>query len=197
MIAKPPLSAEASRHGKCARIVWLLILLCSLSIAQNQADTLEYALKASWLTKFVKYVEWPTGQNKASLVIGILGDDPFDQLFSPVEGKQFLGRRLTIVRFGQYKEGLDLAQCDLLFVSHSEQENTQEILSQVANRPVLTVSDFAGFAEAGGVINFLPMKRERIRYEVNQGQAEMMGFRVTAPLLRYADRVISADGRRK
>lgn len=175
----------------------LLVLGCMVivgSVAEQEAPedrTKEYALKASWLTKFIKYVEWPSADHDEPIVIGILGSDPFGKLFAPVEGKPFLGRTLVIQRLGPYQPGMTFPKCQLLFIAESEQTHIEHILDDFSRRPVLTVSEFRGFADAGGVINFLPIRRDHIRYEVNQGQAEAVGLRVTSPLLRYADRVIA------
>jgi YfiR/HmsC-like len=175
----------------------LLVLGCMVIVGfvkkqdATEERTKEYALKASWLTKFIKYVEWPSADNGEPIVIGILGNDPFGKLFAPVEGKSFLGRTLVIHRFGPYQPGMAFPKCQLLFIAESEQAHIESILGEFSRRPVLTVSEFRGFADVGGVINFLPIRRDHIRYEVNQGQAEAVGLRVTSPLLRYADRVIA------
>ncbi len=181
-----------SHHTTVLLALGCLTLFAFVSEQEAPEDrTKEYALKASWLTKFIKYVEWPAAGSEEPIVIGILGTDPFGRLFEPVEGKPFLGRTLVIQRFGPYQPGMSLAKCQLLFIAESEQAHLDHILVELHQRPVLTVSEFRGFADAGGVINFLPIRRDHIRYEVNQGQAEAIGLRVTSPLLRYADRIIA------
>lgn len=182
--------------GVLIRSSIFILLLCPI-LSHGQDKKVEYALKASWLTKFIKYMEWPQGSQGTELVIGILGEDPFEDIFAPVEGKPIMGRTLIISRFGRYHSDLELTKCDLLFIAQSEAEHVSTILAHIGQSPVLTVSEYRGFADDGGLINFLPMKRDHIRYEVNQKKAEVLGFRVTAPLLRYADRIISSSRRNR
>lgn len=58
-----------------------------------------YRIKAAFLYNFAKFVEWPPeafDDEDSTLVLGVLGDDPFGAALQSLTGKTVRGRRLTI-----------------------------------------------------------------------------------------------------
>ena len=165
----------------------------------------EYEIKAVYLYNFLLFVEWPesdddekgdsggTGKIEGDrpIVIGIVGDDPFGESFKEVEGKPVLARkrRLEVKRFGRYWKKTDLSGCDLLFVCESEKKNFSEILGPLNGKPVLTVGEWSGFLDAGGMINLVKVKN-KIRWEINRTPVKKARLKMSAQLLRNATRVV-------
>lgn len=160
------------------------LFVCNAVSAQSDAS--EYQVKAAFLFNFTKFVEWPDGAfdaPQAPIVVGIIGDDPFgDDLERMIAGQKVQGRSLVIRR---ERWGDDLRRCHVLFVSASEQEHRSRILGSVQSAGVLTVSDMEGFAEAGGVIEFV-LEQNRVRFVVNLDAATQDRLRVSAKLLALA-----------
>jgi len=156
------------------------------SIASAQFGPSEYQVKAAFLFNFTKFVEWPEGSfedQQAPIVLGIIGDDPFDgDLARMIAGQKVEGRSLMIRR---ERWGEDLRRCQVLFVSASEQEHSSRILGSVQSAGVLTVSDMEGFAEAGGVIEFVTHD-SHVHFIVNLDAANQNRLHVSAKLLALA-----------
>ena len=148
--------------------------------------TSEQEVKAAFLYNFVRFVNWPEGtlpQSDKSFIIGLLGGDPLaPALASIIEGKTINGRRLIIKRFRSIR---DLNTCQILFIGSSGKTQFQQILTRVKNLPVLTVADTDGFAAAGGMINFIIVKK-KIRFEINQQAAEKVKLKISSKLLKLA-----------
>ncbi|HVH09481.1 MAG TPA: YfiR family protein, partial [Gemmatimonadales bacterium] len=83
--------------------------------------------------------------------------------------------------------------CDILFISESEDERVDEILAALKNRPILTVSDAANFAQRGGIIRFVTAK-SRVRLEINPDAAQGAHLTLSSKLLRLAD-LVTPPGR--
>ena len=68
----------------------------------------------------MKFIEWPDSMfvnADSSLVLGILGEDPFGELIDQMLNNKFVkGRSIRIERY-ELDDHLDT--CHLLFVSHS------------------------------------------------------------------------------
>jgi hypothetical protein len=164
------------------------VLFCAVGAAQSDQPS-EYEVKAAFLFNFTKFVEWPDGSFEDShspIVIGIIGDDPFgDGLMRIVAGQKAQGRAIVIVK---YRRGDDLRRCHILFVSASERQHSAQILASLQGAGVLTVSDIDGFAEAGGVMQFV-MQENRVRFVVNLDAATQGKLRVSAKLLALAQAV--------
>jgi len=165
----------------------------------------EYHIKAVYLYNFLLFVEWPKsdddekeksnstrrGDRDRPIIIGIVGDDPFGESFREVEGKRVKSskRRLQIKRFGRYRKKKDLNGCDLLFVCESEKKHFSEILGPLKKKPVLTVGEWSGFLDAGGMINLVKIKN-RIRWEINRTPVKKAQLKMSAQLLRNATRIV-------
>jgi hypothetical protein len=165
------------------------LLFCGLARAQVGRAS-EYEVKAAFLFNFTKFVEWPDSSfsdAQAPIVIGIIGDDPFgDSLTRIVAGQKAQGRTIAIIK---YRREDDLRRSHVVFISASERPHSAEILAALRGASVLTVSDIDGFAETGGMMQFV-MQENRVHFIVNLDAATQSKLRVSAKLLALA-RVIN------
>ena len=162
--------------------IWHLLLLltglfnCPAAQAQEAAPS-EFELKAAFIYNFAKFVEWPAEAFPAPqspFVIGIIGDNPFeDALAKTVLNKQINGHPFRVI---QMKTLADLKSCHILFISLSERKRLAEILRPLRGASVLTVSDLEHFLPAGGTIQFL-MEGNKVRFAINDSAAKSVGLR--------------------
>jgi hypothetical protein len=152
----------------------------------------EYDVKAAFLLNFAKFVEWPAkayADSNAPVVIGIVGNNPFgDTLEKLVEGQTAQGRRIQI-RYLKADE--NDRECQMLFLTGSVAAQAKEILRRVQGRPVLTVSEDAGFVQQGGVIG-LVLVEQSVRFHVNMKAAGAAELKISSKLLGVARSVIGS-----
>ncbi|MEW6290379.1 MAG: YfiR family protein [Thermodesulfobacteriota bacterium] len=164
----------------------LALVLCVTSPAgAEQLTGGEYAVKAVFLLNFAKFTQWPAAafdSEQSSIVLGICGDDDFGEALSAIEGKTAGGRKLVVKKLGQ---GGELHGCHILFISASEKWRLQQILSELAGQPVLTVADMENFAEQGGIIS-LGNEGTKIKLTINQAAAQRAGLKISSQLLKIA-----------
>ena len=85
---------------------------------------------------------------------------------------------------------LQLARtCHILFIASSEKAQLKRIFEDLRGTDVLTVGDTKGFAELGGIINFV-LEDDRVHFEVNRKAADQAGLKISSKLLSVAKRVI-------
>jgi hypothetical protein len=169
------------------RIILLLAFGCmALDLGETHAQpaaSKEYQIKAAFLFNFVQFVEWPAAAFPDALApvrIGVLGEDPFgSSLQEIVQGEKVHDRNLVLQRSREIE---DLKDCHLLFICKSERARVGEILSEVAPRSVLTVSEVEGFAQRGGIIN-LYLEANKVRFEINPTAAQLHGLKISSQLL--------------
>ncbi len=152
------------------------------------AASSEYQVKAAFLYNFLKFVDWPADgvSSPATICLGVLGRDPFDDALEALKGKIAKGRKVVVVRFRAMEE---VKACDLLFISASEKGRLPQILKLAHNTHLLTVADQDGFCEAGGMINLVFLKN-RVGFDVNVGAASRAKLRVSSQLLKLARNVL-------
>jgi len=168
----------------------IAVVLCSLAAGTQAQSATEYQLKAAYLFNFARFIEWPPSSfsdASAPLRICVLGRDPFgEELRNITNQKTVNGRKLAV------NEVVDLRQarsCQILFIASSGQIPLQQILEGLGGASVLTVGDSKGFAEQGGMINFV-LQNDRVQFEVNRKAAERAGLKVSSKLLSVAKFVI-------
>jgi hypothetical protein len=151
------------------------------------AQASEYQVKAVFLFNFAQFVDWPTRafpDSTAPLVIGVLGKDPFGPfLDATIRGETVRGRPLEVRRYQTVDE---VTSCHILYISPSEEGQLEDILGTLKDRPVLTVSESAGFSQYGGMIRFVSENR-RIRLRINPEAAEAASLRISSKLLQAAE----------
>src|SRR5207245_4947887 len=147
------IAVRRERNSLCHLLFLLTALLnCPPARAQEAAPS-EFQLKAAFIYNFAKFVEWPADAFPAPdspFVIGIIGDNPFDDtLGQTVRNKQINGHPFRVI---QFKTLADLKSCQILFVSLSERKRLAEILRPLLGASVLIVSDLDHCLRACGMI---------------------------------------------
>jgi YfiR/HmsC-like len=163
------------------------VLLCPGALEAQSVS--EYEIKAAFLYKFASFIQWPTAAQGPApagagpICIGVLGADRFgSSLDQVVRGKVVGGREFAVERFQSANQA---QHCDIVFISGSEQSRISEILVVLRGRPILTVSEVAGFCERGGLIN-LRVVDSAVRFEVNVAGGERAGLHFSSKLLSLA-----------
>lgn len=145
----------------------------------------EYLIKAAFLYNFTRFIDWPAAaltEIAPSLRLCILGEDPFGEALDSIRGKSVKGKELVVERLSS---PTNLRRCQVLFISGSERPRLPQVLGAVKDLHVLTVGEMAGFAQAGGVINFVTAEN-RIRLEINPEAARRAGLAISSKLLSLA-----------
>jgi hypothetical protein len=147
--------------------------------AQAQAD--EYQVKAAFIFNFAKFVDWPVDafSDGGTLVVGVVGDDPFGGALDRLNGSAANGRRLRIKRL---RFGDNLRACHILFISKSEGKNLGKILDSLKGASVLTIGEMPQFNQSGGMIRFV-IQSNKVRFEINSAASAQVRLRISSKLL--------------
>lgn len=183
-------------HKYQSLIKFLLTLIVGLSAytyGYSQKYT-EYEVKAAYLYNFVKFVQWPTEaftSPEAPFVIGIYGEDPFNDILSKAfEGRTLCGRKWIIKHYVKPEE---IDDCHLLFVSPVNKYELFYILNAIKKKPILTVGDkIDGFCEMGGIIDFTK-QRAKYRFQINNGAAIRVGISISSKLLSLSEIIVENE----
>jgi hypothetical protein len=189
-------SLTSTRRRPIASLAALAALLGAAAAGAAPAGSVaspEYVVKAAFLYRFAQFVEWPSSAfdgPEAPLRFCVFGRDPFGEaLDRTTSGESISGRGIDIRRTMSIA---GLEDCHLVFVGHSERAHVAAVIERVQHRPVLTVGETQGFAERGGVINFV-LEQNRVRFEVNPESARREGLTIASGLLRLARLVGTGD----
>ncbi|MBV8685207.1 MAG: YfiR family protein [Alphaproteobacteria bacterium] len=161
-----------------------LLAALALGAPAARAQPSDLAVKAAFLPKFAGYVGWPGGGGgpRAPLVLCVIGGDPFGRMIDEaVRGQQVDGRPIAVRRLAG-TEGAE--SCQLAFVQGANPRATQQMLAALRGRPILTVTDSRA-GPARGMIFFV-VEGGRVRFHIDQVQAQQSGLTLNARLLAIA-----------
>lgn len=172
-----------SRRRTVVGLLLAVALLAVLSPDPSQAQhPSEHQVKAAFLFSLASFVDWPETEQADTLSIGILGQDPFGEAFTPFLDKQIKDRPVRLHRSTRLQE---LPPCQVLYICPSEARYLPQILAYLGNRRVLTVGETEGLAAAGVMINFY-LEENKVRFEINVEAAHRADLKLSAKLLKLA-----------
>jgi hypothetical protein len=193
-------------------IVVLLVSMLNIlpkAYAQEASNSpeKEYQVKAAFLYNFVKFVDWP--KEKFSdvndpIIIGIIGKDPFGNIFEALTDKKIKNKNVIVQRFKGFVELRRLNQqdkdafntliqnikkCHLLFICSSEASVEKDIITEFKNNSILTVGESQDFIKAGGIIGFM-VEENKVRFDIDLNTCDKEKLKMSSQLLKLAKNVI-------
>lgn len=175
--------------GEGLRLIFMLSFLVSATTARAQSQNLgEYDVEAAFLSNFGKFVEWPANAFPSPgqpIVIGIYGENPFQgSLTDIVHGRTINGHQIVV----QSVSFNSVQNCQLLYISPTEEKNLVAVVRKLNGVSVLTVTENVDPAQSGAMINFVT-RNHQIRFEINDAAARRAGLRISSKLLSLAVKI--------
>lgn len=150
------------------------------------------SMRAEFLFRFAQFTEWPADALPASAPIAFcaVGDPETADALDRTVRQQSIDGHPLVVRREVEKE--DARACHVLFIGHAAGNAWPALIRSVSGAPVLTVSEEATFAEAGGIVQ-LYTERARMRFAVNVDTAQRQRLHLSAQLLSLAKIIKAKD----
>lgn len=175
--------------------VWLLVAWlfghAATAMAQVDATSAEYQIKAAFVCKFGAYVEWPSrafDRSDSPLVIGVAGDNAVVEAMTRAAAQQAIDGRAIVVRRVQHGESL--AGLHIVFITRSQAGWLADVLAAAKGLPLLTVTESEQTAGRDSMINFVVVA-DKVRFDVTPHLAELNQLKISARLLGVARKVMS------
>ena len=171
-------------RGLC--VAGVLLLALGRSGSADERTVREYQVKAAFLFHFAQFSEWPADafpRGDSPLVIAVVGRaDPFaGALERAVRDKRIGGHPIVVAH---YASAASVGACHVLFVCDDQSDALDQVL-QKAGGATLTVGDFDGFTDRGGLVRFFP-EDNKVRFEINLDALRHSRLKISAKLLKLA-----------
>lgn len=158
-------------------------LLVSPSFAQSPAVS-ESALKSALFFKLPQFVYRSNESHDQPLAVCLLGSSTFGSAFEKLAQVPIDGRPVKYAKLGA---SADISRCDFLFVTQMDPPQVDALLRRLEGLPIVTVSDIAGFAKAGGMVEFsMGSVGAPVSILINRKAARQLNIEFNAQLLRLA-----------
>lgn len=149
--------------------------------ACGQDQSIEYAIKATYLNKFMPFIEWPAGTLPAGTInLCVIGNDPVTAFIDRAASDQRVGDRRIVIR--HLTRVTEPSDCQMMYIGS---ENVRDILALVRGKPVLTITNDGGSDGERGIINFVIFDN-RVRFDIDNQAAQQCGLMINSKLLSLA-----------
>lgn len=163
----------------------LIYLILSLNPAY--AEISEYDLKAVFLERFTRFVEWPADSNindpTKPFILGVVGKNQFGSRIEEISDTLRIRDKRVVVRYISQMGQID--GCHLLFISGKTRLKVTDIVNFTKDKPILMVSDTKGYANKGVYINYF-FEKDKLRFEINQTAVTQSKLKMSSMLLQRA-----------
>lgn len=177
-------------HRMVLLLCVLLVISFNTSLAAQNDDAL---IKTAFIEKLTRFIDWPESTNantRKDFQLCVVGNGQMlasiRQLAIATDIKE---KHINVHKVIDIK---NVQACNLIYFSTSRRVVVDEVLTQVQGKPILTISDAAGLAERGVIINFFE-KDNKVRFEINLDAAKKAGFLISSRLLKVS-RIVGKEG---
>jgi hypothetical protein len=164
-------------------VALLAIVLLGRRAAFAQ-DVTEPALKAAYIYNFARFTTWPADAPPGdSFVICVLNDAAVaDALQRAVAGRSLTERPVSILSVAN---ATPKKACRVLYVAGLPVARAAEVVAELRDAPVLTISSIEGFASAGGMTQLF-FEHGQLRFRIHLESAKRAGLQISSRLLIMA-----------
>ncbi len=172
------------KHYKGLTALFVSAVFFLQPISLNAEAVTEYQLKAVFIYNFAHFVTFPKQQaTDRPFTFCIFENNLLEQALQlTIEDQVINGAPARLVKLNR-EQSPD--ECRIVYFPDSEKIHLKQMLSGLQGKPILTVSSIDGFANAGGMIQFI-RKNNKIKLIINNDNAKTAGLRIKANLLNIA-----------
>lgn len=192
MLGRARLAHELSVMLRRPRVLLKLALaLCGLVPSSVRASPPEkvpvHEVEAEFIERFTRFIEWPDSVFKspsAPFVLCTWGGGPLSaQLEQGVSRRRIKARAVRLLRVDTTEQ---LAPCHVLYLAVADRGVVRRVSAYSYGKPLLSVGDQPGMAEAGLLINLVVDDGGFVRFEINRDVAKASTLKISAKLMRLA-----------
>ena len=107
----------------------LVMFIGSMAFAQERPMHEVYSMM---VFNFVKYVQWPAGDNSKEFVIGVVGNNDIYNTLTTWYGGKAKGAKTYVIK--KFKNASEVTDCQVIFIDNSKSNEFDAINSQVAGK---------------------------------------------------------------
>ena len=147
-------------------------------------------IKAAYIYKLGKFVTW-AGQKHMPINFCYMESSRLAEEESVGRSfARFVKGKSAEWRVHEIRNAGALENCDILFISESEESALESVLSKAADKDILTISDAKRFIYKDGMLGFILDDQNRVKMEANLKNIKKTGVMVGAVVLELMQEVV-------
>ncbi len=157
-----------------------------MRVLVNGQEVTAPALKAAFIYNFAKFTEWPADVAPAAgpFVMCVLGDAAVGEaLERTVKARMVAGHSIAV----SYTMPAGPQGCHILYVAGLPARQAAQVVAELRDVPVLTISDVEGFTELGGIVQLF-FEHGQLRFGIDYESAKRAWLQISSSLFALARR---------
>ncbi|SEH08943.1 YfiR family protein [Candidatus Venteria ishoeyi] len=166
-------------------IAGLLLLMLSFTGNLSAGDKPKKSaeIKAAFIINFAKFTRWPVNTTTNMVICFPTVAEPVGAVMTRKYAQVAIQNQKLKVHRGVVLN--ELHYCRIVYLGHHDAYRRNEILAQLSNTAVLTISDLPGFNHSGGMIELF-REGNKYRFSVNLDAIAWEGLEINARILGLA-----------
>lgn len=160
----------------------LITIVILITHIHTFAQTEKYMVAFTY--QFTRYINWPS--TPSVFVIGIIGNSAITPHLQQLSKEKKIGT--SSISIAEWGSAEDIGTCNIIIVPESQTSHLSSIISKVAGKPVLVITESSGTIKNGAGISFIK-KEGKIQFELNTTAITKSGLMVSSDLARLALKV--------
>lgn len=144
----------------------------------------ENIIKAAYIERITRFVEWPVNDKSLSadrFVLGVFGETDFYNTLTDVfKEKPIKDHQVTVILI---KSPEQVNTCDICYISEKAKPLLSKFVDAANSNGVLLISETTDFCKEGVHINFY-LENEKLKFEINEKSITSAGFKVSYLLMQ-------------
>jgi len=164
------------------KTIRVILVAATLALGFHAASAQErpiHEVYSMMVFNFVKYVQWPAGDNSKEFVIGIVGNNEIYNTLNAWYGGKSKGNKVYVIK--KFNSAAEVTDCQAIYIDRSKSNEFETIHSKVAGKGTLVVTNGKGLGSKGSCINFKTID-DKLRFEINQQAIEASNLKVASAL---------------
>lgn len=157
-------------------------VVSSATVARAQPKPSAAAVKAQFVERFTRFIEWPESVlERKRFTLCVAGDGATARALRSFVANHEIKQRPAALR--EVSANDDLSGCWVLFICSDSQATAPALLAKLDGKPVLTIGDSAALSDAGVMMSFYRHGR-RVRFSIDPQRITDAGLKARSKLLR-------------
>jgi len=164
-------------------ILTAILSLC-LSRLSLFAQYNEDVIKAAYIERITRFVEWPVNDNlflNDRFVIGVYEDSDFYNTLTLIFKEKLIKDRRVLIIPVEGPEQLNT--CNICYLSKNARPHISKFVETANSSGTMLISGTSGFGKDGVHINFY-LEDEKLKFEINEKSIGLAGFKLSYLLMQ-------------
>lgn len=174
-----------------SRLCLFFAAVLTIEVTRSDEINRDARIQTALTLRILKFVTWPSSaplNRLGNLHLCTVGKSPVIDALSVQLGLLYNNQPVVVREVASDAALTAFRDCDALYLSVGSARDQMQLLSRLAELPVVTLAEAENFIAMGGVFQFRRLENKYV-FDVNLSKARALNIKIASPLLTLAAEV--------